>query len=185
MEVRMQASVAFLRGINVGGNKQIKMDALRAAFAGMGYQRVQTLLASGNVLFEAEEQEAGVLTAAIEAGLEKAFGTSIGVLLRSREQIRALAAADPFAGVAVTKDTRLYVSFLSVPPKDDTLTGYVSPGGEFRILRVSPGEVCSVLTLSPEMRTTEAMNVLEKTFGKKITTRNWNTIEKVLQAWNA
>ncbi len=179
----MNAYAAFLRGINVGGNKQIKMDALRAAFEGMGCQNVQTLLASGNVLFEAAEHDVDALVAAIEAGLEKAFGASIGVLLRSREQIRALAAAAPFAGVAVTKDTRLYVSFLSVPPKDESMAGYVSPGGEFRILRVSSGEVCSVLTLSPEMRTTEAMSVLEKTFGKKITTRNWNTIEKILAAW--
>ncbi len=179
----MNAFVGFLRGINVGGHRKIKMDELRGVFAAMGFEQVSTLLASGNVLFRASEDNAEHLTQQVETGLEAAFGYSIGVLVRSEAQIRALAQAEPFAGIEVTPDTRLYVSFLSVPPKDASMAGYVSPDGGFRILRVSPGEVCSMLTLSPEMRTTEAMGVLEKTFGKKITTRNWNTVEKILQAW--
>lgn len=179
----MNNYVAFLRGINVGGHNQIKMDELRAVFANLGFEQVSTLLASGNVLFTARESDPDQLTQPIEAALEAAFGYRTGVLLRSQAQIRALALADPFAGIEVTPDTRLYVSFLSVPPKDDSMAGYGSPNGEFRIVRVTPDEVCSVLTLSPDIRTPDAMSVLEKTFGKKITTRNWNTVEKIVQVW--
>ena len=47
--------IAFLRGINVGGHKPIKMEALAKAFASLGFQNVKTVLASGNVLFESRE----------------------------------------------------------------------------------------------------------------------------------
>ena len=45
--------VALLRGINVGGHKIIKMDALRQAFVGMGFGDVATYVQSGNVVFKA------------------------------------------------------------------------------------------------------------------------------------
>jgi uncharacterized protein (DUF1697 family) len=48
-------------------------------------------------------------------------------------------------------------------------------------LRVSEREVCSVLTLSPNSGTTKAMDILEKEFGKNVTTRNWNTVIKIAQ----
>ncbi|HEX4645730.1 MAG TPA: DUF1697 domain-containing protein [Verrucomicrobiae bacterium] len=178
----MKKYIAFLRGINVGGNKPVKMEDLKKAFATLEFQNVKTLLTSGNVLFETAEPGENNLVKKAEEKLNQTFGHEIGVLARSLEEIQELVRLDPFKRVKVTPQTRLYVTFLSQKPKKPRKVPYESPGKDFRILRVSDREVCSVLTLSPNWGTTDLMAILEKEFGPKITTRNWNTIVKILEA---
>lgn len=174
--------IAFLRGINVGGHKPIKMDALAGAFGSLGFQNVKTILASGNVLFEAPKSEPIALTKKIEEKLEKTFGHPVGVTLRTLSEIQKFVKSSPFKNIAVTPQTRLYVTFRRDQTKGSLKIPYQSPEMDFQILRVSSGEVCSVLTLSPGRRTPELMSILEKEFGKTVTTRNWNTIIKVLDS---
>jgi hypothetical protein len=69
---------------------------------------------------------------------------------------------------------------LSEKPKSSIRIPYESPEKDFKILSVHDGAVLSVVTLTPKRGTTEAMSILEKEFGKSITTRNWNTIAKIL-----
>jgi uncharacterized protein (DUF1697 family) len=172
--------VAFLRGINVGGHHKIGMTDLRQVFAGLGFQTVKTVLASGNVRFESSREDARALAAEITARLEATFGYEIPVILRTQAQLQALADSDPFAGIEVTPETRLYVTFLPEKPRSALNIPYESEDGGFKILRVTDDEVCSVLTLTPHRRSVDAMDVLEKEFGKKVTTRNWNTVLKLL-----
>jgi uncharacterized protein (DUF1697 family) len=171
---------AFLRGINVGG-VTVKMDKLKKTFEAIGFANVKTLLASGNVLFAAPAASEGTLVKKIEKKLEAAFGREIGVLVRKIEDLQRLADADPFAGIKVTPQTRLYVTFLAEKPKSSLKIPYASPDKNFKIIRATASEVCSMLTLTPESRTVDLMSVLEKEFGRKVTTRNWNTIEKILK----
>jgi uncharacterized protein (DUF1697 family) len=178
---KQTAYAAFLRGINVGGNKPVKMDELKKAFESLGFKKVKTLLASGNVVFEAPHSSASVLTPKIEEKLKKRFGHEIGVLIRTITELQHLEESNPFKGTNVTPQTRLYVTFLSEKPKSGLKIPHESPDKNFKILRAAENEVCSVLTLSPNSRTVDLMNVLEKEFGRKITTRNWNTIAKVLE----
>ncbi len=178
----MARYVALLRGINVGGNKKIKMADLREVFESRGFQNVKTLLASGNVLFEASEADAATLSRRIEDQIEVSFGFSVGVILRAIEQIQQIADSQPFQGISVTPNTRLYVSFLAEKPSHSLKIPYESPGKDFRILRVSGGEVFSVLTLNAGSRSVDAMSILEKEFGRKITTRNWNTVTRILES---
>ena len=174
--------VAFLRGINVGGNKLIRMDDLKKAFAALGFANVITILASGNVLFESKSANAEALTKQIEEKLKKVFRHEMGVMVRSVEEIHRLDASQPFKGIAVTPQTRLYVTFLSEKPASKLKIPYTAPDQSFKILRISPAEVCATLTLSPQGGTLDLMAFLEKQFGKKITTRNWNTIVRILKA---
>lgn len=175
--------VAFLRGINVGGHALIKMAALRTAFEQMGFKNVRTLLASGNVLFESEGSDKKALAKEIESGLKKSFKRAISVILRGLDDLKKLQSAEPFKGIEVTPHTRLYVTFLSEKARPRTITiPYTTPQQEFSILRSTPTEVLSVLDLSKGNGTTDIMNILEKEFGSNITTRNWNTVLRVLQA---
>jgi uncharacterized protein (DUF1697 family) len=171
--------VAFLRGINVGGHHKISMGDLRQAFAGLGFQNVKTVLASGNVRFETPREDAGALSAEIAARLRETFGYEIAVILRTGEQIQALVDSDPFAGIEVTPETRRYVTFLPEKPRAALQLPYESEDGSFRILRITGSEVCSVLNVT-QTRSVDEMAVLEKEFGKQITTRNWNTVLKLL-----
>jgi len=178
----MAKHVAFLRGINVGGHKAIKMNELKKAFEAIGFANVETLLASGNVLFDAQKSNEGSLAEKIEGALDNTFGHEIGVLVRTVEALQELADKGPFSGIKVTPQTRLYVTFISEEPESDFGIPYESPDGNFKIISATSDEVFSVLTLSPGSRTVGLMSILEKKFGRKVTTRNWNTIQKILKA---
>jgi len=173
---------AFLRGINVGGHKAVKMEELKKAFEALGFENVKTLLASGNVIFAAPSASESMLAKKIEEKLEQTFGHEIGVLIRKLEELQRLAEASPFAGIKVTPQTRLYVTFLAEKTKSSLKIPYESPDKNFKIIRATGSEVCSVLTLTPNSRTVDLMSILEKEFGRKVTTRNWNTINKILKA---
>ena len=175
--------VAFLRGINVGGHKSVKMADLRTAFEAMGFRNVRTVLASGNVVFEASPPASSEEAAArIAEGLEQTFGYPVSVTVRTRGDLRRLVDSDPFNGVTRTPDTRLYITFLSQPAKSRPDFAYESPRGGLTIRRISPGEVAGMVILSPGHGTTELMALLDKEFGAAITTRSWDTIEKVMKA---
>ncbi len=172
---------AFLRGINVGGNKPVSMQKLKKTFDSMQFKDVQTLLASGNVLFEAPPIDAIALEQKIEEKLKETFGQDISVLIRTMEELEHLSNSRPFKGIDVTPKTRLYITFFSDKPKGSLKIPFTSPDKSYTILRVSGREVCSVLILSSNSRTVDLMKVLEKEFGGRITTRNWNTIVRLLK----
>ncbi len=173
--------VAFLRGINVGGHAIIKMPILKAAFEKMGCEDVRTVLASGNVTFAAGQADEEALRAEIELGLKRALKMDVGVLLRKRDDLERLRSSEPFKGIDVTPDIRLYVTFLADEAKTPAITiPYAPPGKGMRILSVTATELFFVVDLGKGRGTPEAMAVLEKEFGSKLTTRNWNTIMKTL-----
>lgn len=174
----MTVYVALLRGINVG-NRRMKMAHLREGFASWGYEPVKTIQAAGNVIFEAEEQEETTLAETLEQRLEARYGYEVPVVLRTMAEIEALVEAQPFAGVQVTPETRLYVSFLKEPAESELEIPYETAEKEFVILSASEREVFSVLTLNPNMRTTDSMAILEQAFDSLMTTRNWNTVKKI------
>ena len=171
--------VAFLRGINVG-KRRVKNDALGKVFADLGFENVKILIASGNVLFDAEATSESTLTKTVEHALEKALGFDVSVMLRSIPELQAMLDRDPFKGVEVTKQTRLYVTLLAEKTKSTLKLPYASEDGRFRILSRSDREVYSVLALEEGARTVDLMAILEKEYGKGATTRNWNTIQKAV-----
>ena len=162
----MAKYVAFLRGINVGGNKIIKMEDLKKVFQSMEFQNVQTLLASGNVIFETSEKDSGKLTRWIGEATKKAFGHDISVIVRSIDEIKKLIESNPFKEIKVTPQTRLYVTFLGENKKSKLKIPYQTPEKDFKILSLSDSEVCSVVVLSPNKKSVDLMKIIEKEFGK-------------------
>ncbi len=108
----MTVYVALLRGINVGTAKQVPMEQLKAAYAGLGLTDVRTHLRSGNVVFGADVRPD---PAALEVAVEHATGVSSRVLVLSRDQLHRIAQDCPLTHVA-TDDARLVVGFTSAPP---------------------------------------------------------------------
>lgn len=167
--------IAFLRGMNVGGHHKITMQDLKKMFEDMGMSDVQTILASGNVIFTTKIIESNKLQKKVEESLKSNLGYPISVIIRTQEQMHDLVRSEPFSDIKTDADTRLYVSFLSTPPT----TSVRINSDYFQVISISDTEVCSVLQLNPHMGSTDGMNILEKHFGKDITTRNWNTILKI------
>jgi len=181
MAERLNRWVGLLRGINLG-KRQVKMAALKDAMQACGYANITTIIASGNVIFDSPHPaEADAESRRVSACLQAAFGFAIDVILRTPDQMRALAAAAPFAGVEVTPETRLYVSFLPGEPQWREKLPFEFAGGRGRILSVAGGNVCTVIQVGPNFSTPDAMNGLDLGFGKHVTMRNWNTVEKIVR----
>ena len=174
----MPVYVAMLRGINVSGHHKVPMTELRKELTKIGFDKVITLLNSGNVIFESTPRSEESPEQSIAEHLENVFGFQIPVLIRKANDISELINSNPFQNIEVTKDIRLYISFL----KDKTTASIALPwsteDGSFQILEMRDRAIISVLNLSLT-QTTKGMGILEKNFGKNITTRNWNTLKKV------
>jgi uncharacterized protein (DUF1697 family) len=173
--------LAFLRGINVGGNRKVSMGDLQKLFLEMGFTEVRTLLNSGNVLFASDETEVSDLRIKIEEKLVNVFGWKIGIIIRSQKEIQDIVSKNPFQNSNLTQETRLYVTFVSDTPRSSLKIPYESPEKNFKILQVSNNAIFSILLLSEKYNSTDAMKVLEKEFGKNVTTRNWNTLVKLVK----
>ncbi len=115
----MARYVAFLKGINVGG-RRVKMERLRGPFEELGFSSVSTLLASGNVVFEAPGDDAPALEAAIEGQLKASLGFEVETFVRTAEEVAAVAGSRPF-GVEVVEGpgVSVQVLFLRVAPGEE------------------------------------------------------------------
>jgi uncharacterized protein (DUF1697 family) len=170
--------VGFLRGINVGGHHKVPMADLKIKLKAMGFENIRTLLNSGNVAFETKEKDILKLENQIEGYLSESFGFSIPVILRSQKEMLEIVLQDPFATIPMHKEIRLYVTLLKNPSTVKLEIPYVSNDNSFSIFSIEENTVFSVLDLSSSS-TPKGMDDLEKLFGKNITTRSWNTIQKV------
>ena len=175
--------IAFLRGINVGGNTLVKMDDLKKTFASLSFNNIKTILASGNILFDTTETDVVSLSQKIQQILKKIYGFEITVILRTGKKIQSLINTDPFKNCQVTPNTRFHVTFIDEKSHSNLSIPYESTEKDFRILCNISGVVCSAIELSPNRGTTELMKLLEKEFGKKITTRTWNTVTKIAKSF--
>ncbi len=170
--------IAFLRGINVGGHHKVPMLELRKEMEKLKFENVVTLLNSGNIIFDAIADDVENLESKLSEHLEKSFGFPIPVILRSAEMINGFVIDKPFESVLVTKDIRLYVSFLRRDIETDLALPWLSDDKSYNIICKKYKTIFSILDLSLS-QTPKAMGVLEKYYGKDITTRNWNTIKRI------
>ena len=173
----MARYIAFLRGINVGGNKLVSMAKLRELLEGLGYAGVTTLLQSGNVVFTAGKKPAGVVKE-IEAAILEEFGFEVKVIVRTKEELEGVIERNPFSD-AERDPSRFLVTFLS-GVADPAKLAHIDPKAylpdEFRVVgseiyaRFPNGVGTSKLAA--------ALGSLK--IGVTPTARNWNTVKKLL-----
>lgn len=95
------------------------MSELRAMCESIGFAKVRTYIASGNVVFESELSESSVKTE-LERCLETSTGTKVGVLIRTCAEMAAVLAGNSFQSAAPNRTVAI---FLGEPPPVDTLAG--------------------------------------------------------------
>lgn len=114
----MKRFIALLRGINVSGQKKIKMSDLKSLFEEVGFQNVETYIQSGNVIFSSKELSVKILESKISSGIKNKFGFDVQVIVLNPEEIEYVIRANPF--IKKKKDTeRLYVTFLGKNPSNE------------------------------------------------------------------
>jgi uncharacterized protein (DUF1697 family) len=172
----MTTCVALLRGINVGGNNKVPMADLRALCTALGYANVETYIQSGNVVFDASGSEAEVV-AAMEAALLTTFGLTLSVVVRSAAELVEIVARNPFPNE--TDGTKLHVTCFASPLPASTVAK-LDPG-------VAPPDAFVLdgrdmyLHLPGGMGTSKLAVHIGQKLGKLGTTRNWNTVLKLVE----
>lgn len=176
----MSGWVAFIRGINVGGNKIIPMKALAEACTALGFREVRTYIASGNVLFEAGGTKPEPLARRMEKAILETFGHEVTVIVRERQALESLAKTLPFGAAHREKDTKLYVAFFSADASLKPKLPQAFPADGLELL--GAGERMAFFVARPlNGKHVVPVLPLEKMFGvPAVTVRNWNTICKML-----
>ncbi|NDJ53394.1 MAG: DUF1697 domain-containing protein [Chloroflexi bacterium] len=175
----MPVFISLLRGINVGGNKRIKMADLRTLYQSLGLTNVQSLLQSGNVSFESDLADHGAITAMIEAEIQRAYAFEVRVLLRNAEEFRSSLEKHPFTAAQLQEPTKLLISYLSTMPTDTDIktlkSGY--DGSEDILWR---GKELYVFYVNGMARSKLTNLYIERKLGMVSTGRNWNTVTKIV-----
>ncbi|MBI5278751.1 MAG: DUF1697 domain-containing protein [Burkholderiales bacterium] len=171
----MPRYVALLRGVSP---MNAKMPELKAAFESAGFSNVKTVLASGNVVFDSRSASNASLQKKAEAAMEQSLGRSFATIVRSVAELQALLDADPFAAHKLPKDAKRVVTFLREAPQ--TVPRLPATLGHARILGMRGTEVLTAY--QPLDDTPLFMTLIEKTFGKDVTTRTWDTVAKCAKA---
>jgi len=177
VNVEMTRYVALLRAINVGGHT-VKMEKLRELFVSMGFARVETFIASGNVIVETSRPNPAALEEIIENGLEKALGFPVTTFLRTVSELTAVAVHEPFSKPAIDSGASLYVGFMKATAGKETIRAvgasrtavddFAVHGRELYWLRRNIG----IESIYSGAR-------IEKTVGAPITMRNITTVRKL------
>ncbi len=151
------------------------MDVLRKAFEKIGFENVKTVIASGNVLFEAAKTSEKTLEEKIEKELPNYIGFRSNTIVRTIEDVQNPVNTNPFKSISLTPTMRPHVTFLKHdPPSTFKLTN--APG--LQVVGIFDTAICYVIDTSAT-KTPDVMRTLDKEFLKNVTTRTWKTIERI------
>jgi uncharacterized protein (DUF1697 family) len=176
--LRVTTYICLLRGVNVGGNKLLKMAELKALFDSLKLRDVKTYLQSGNVVFRSDESDRAVLTRRIEDGIRKKSGMEVKIILRTTDELRKVIAANPLA--PTRNPSAVVVAFLGGAIGDPAKALLTS-------LKITSEELHfgkqELYVYFPEgmARSKLSSSLTEKKLGVNVTARNWNTVNALLK----
>jgi uncharacterized protein (DUF1697 family) len=151
-----------------------RMPALKACFEAAGFSNVRTLLSSGNVAFDSPASPLPALERRAEAAMQSALGRSFVTIVRPQAALQALVASEPFDTFALSPSAKPLVAFLRTPmaltldlPMHRHDASILDFNGSEALCAYVPGPNASGF-----------MGLLERSFGKTITTRTLDTVRK-------
>jgi uncharacterized protein (DUF1697 family) len=174
----MPRQIAFLRGINLASKRRVAMGELRELLEGAGYDDVRTHLQSGNVVLSSSLSPRRLETA-LERQLKKRFGFEVRVLVRTRAELEKVVERDPLGDVA-TNGSRYLVSFLSKRLPAKIARGLESADIAPERVIVSGREIYGWHPTGLQ-RSKLTKLLADERLGVTVTTRNWNTVRKLLE----
>ena len=168
----MPRYAALLRGVSP---LNATMPELKAAFEEAGFTDVKTVLSSGNVVFTATRAAESSLERKAEVATLKRLGHHFLTIVRPIDALRQLLESDPYKAFRLPPGSKRVVTFLRNEPKSKLALPIELDGA--RILRIEGREVFTAYVPNPKGAV--FMTLIEKTFGKEVTTRTWDTVAKI------
>jgi uncharacterized protein (DUF1697 family) len=175
----MAVYISLLRGINVAAQKSIKMADLKALYEDLGLGNVKTYIQSGNVIFTSDETVA--LQPKIREAIKEKFGFSVELIVCSIPDWRRLIAANPFTKGGDRDSKYMHLTLLDKIPDAKIIDGL----GEVKTGEAEEYAIVddAVYFYAPSGYgiTKLSNNFWEKKLKVNATTRNWNTVNKLLE----
>jgi len=171
----MPRYAAFLRGVMP---MNARMPELKQAFESAGFTDVRTLLSSGNVVFSARSRSDVFLQRQAEAAMLERLGQAFVTIVRPLAALEEMLGADLYRPFRLKPGSKRIVTFLRDAPTVKLRLPIELDGA--RILMMKGREVFSVYVPTPKGPV--FMGLIEKTFGKDVTTRTWDTVARVAKA---
>jgi len=179
----MQYKIALLRGINVGGNRKIKMADLKIALGQLHFSEIQTYIQSGNIVFKTNTTDSHIeLASAIQQLILSEFGHEVPVVVFEADLLQEITANNPFKNEEDFLN-RLYVSFLNTKPNANVIEEFNQlhfEGDQFKTF----SNYVFVLYKTKQSQSKLTNNLIEKKLKVQATTRNWKTVLKLLELSN-
>ncbi len=173
----MERYALLLRGVNVGRGNSLPMAELRAMLEALGATDVATYIQSGNAVLTSTRGP-NELAAEVESALEQRMGRAVATTWRTLAELEAVAAANPFADVALTPKF-LCVTFLSAPPGAGALAALEATEFGDERWELSGREIYSWHPRG-QGRSPLAEAIQKLRLPGTATTRNWNTVLRLL-----
>ncbi|QNI32334.1 DUF1697 domain-containing protein [Alloacidobacterium dinghuense] len=176
----MTVVISMLRGVNLGGQKIIKMEALRALYESLKFEDVATFIQSGNVVFRTKERDLRKIAKRIGDGIEKGFGFRPEVVLRTAEEMRGVVVRNPFAGRQEIEPSKLLVWFLGSAPDDVARKKVFTVKIEQEELRLEARELY-IYFPDGQGKSKLSLPAVDRALKVLGTGRNWNTVRKLME----
>lgn len=176
----MNTHISILRGINVSGQKKIKMADLNVLYQNLGFQDVQTYIQSGNVVFKSKDSDKSVIKNKIESKIREQYGFIAPVQILEFEELNETFLNNPFVNKRNEDTSKLHVTFLEEAPQNEFLISILnvnSASDEFFIYR----KVIYLFCPNGYGRAKLNNTFFEKRLKTIATTRNWKTISKLIE----
>ena len=176
----MPVYLSLLRGINVGGQKKIKMDQLKTLYRSLRCEAVETYIQSGNVVFYSKEKNIALLKDKIENQIEKVFNFNVETFIRTPEDFKRVIKNIPFAEEALRDETKLYVTFLSETLDKSSLhklEDYDNKRNQF----IVSGKEIYLYFPDGYGRSKINNNYFERKLKIHATTRNWKSVNRLYE----
>ena len=176
----METYILILRGINVGGHKAIKMDALRVMLEDLDFKNVKTYIQSGNVVFQMEKAECRDLETKIEKKIASTFHFDVPVLVKRQIEVVNILKQNPFVNERDEAIEWLHVTFLSNIPEQqfvEKIKDLSTPPDEFILSETAIYLFCPKGYGNSKLSNTFFENKLKV----MATTRNWRTVNELVR----
>ena len=176
----MPVVISMLRAVNVGGHNKIKMDALRDLCASLKLRNPQTYVQSVNVVFQTADRDLALLARRIEQGIKRKFGFRPDAILRTVSELSDAIARNPFAGRPDIEPSKLAVTFLAGEPTAEARGKLLAIKTDPEELRIDGRELYTHFP-NGMARPKLSWPLVERTLAIPGTSRNWNTVTKLLE----
>ncbi len=174
----MNCFVVFLRGINISGQKLMKMADLRSALEQAGFEGVQTYVQSGNLVLKSEDSDRDKISEGVKAVIKEKFGYDVPCLVKTRDEIEDILSESPYDPESRDPKKIFFIMLYEIPEKERVLA--IDPSAYHPEEFLIKEDRIYLFAANGAAKSKLSNNFFEAKLKVNATTRNLNTMNKML-----